>query len=497
MDFSTRAAAIAAVIPASVNTVELAGFYSVGDRGGSTYRRLPSAPAQVELWHFQSADGAWWQLDEERINPKMLGAKINGIVDDTDAVQATFNYGRPLHRPVSMLPGTYIVNSISVPANSFIEAVGGDAILKSADKSGATITLSGSNITLRGVTLDGTHAVATYASGFINGHIGISATGTAADPLVNVIIENCKIKNYGHAGMRLQQINNLVIRGCVVARCGAIGIVGYSVWDGIIEYNRVDDIYPGDSAQGNAPHYNAYGIVVSNFGADRVSQRVRISGNFVSNVTSWEGIDEHNGQDISILSNEVVGCATGIAAEHHVPGQPLVRVFVENNIIHGFGLSKVRDGQTYRSQAAIGMRGGVFRDPATGVVYGDMGQGGRVVGNYVYNAGDGRPGSLSSGAIKCQNVRHPMISNNTIYVACGTGILLYDDGYDSIYFGLVEGNIIDGILSNGGARRGIYATGRVAAHVTGNFVEVDSGVPPYEQVSSATLQTTFADIRVT
>lgn len=74
--YSTRADAIAAIIPASIDYIRLGGYTTAGDRGGALYKRVGSNPSHEAK--FQSADGAYWEIAETTITPYMLGALPNG-----------------------------------------------------------------------------------------------------------------------------------------------------------------------------------------------------------------------------------------------------------------------------------------------------------------------------------------------------------------------------------------------------------------------------------
>jgi hypothetical protein len=60
-DYPTKAAAVAATIPGAQQSIRLAGVTTAGD-SDSTWKKLGVAPGVAKSWHFQSADGAWWEL---------------------------------------------------------------------------------------------------------------------------------------------------------------------------------------------------------------------------------------------------------------------------------------------------------------------------------------------------------------------------------------------------------------------------------------------------
>src|SRR4051794_17019999 len=64
--FDSRAAAVAATIPAVVQSFRTAGFSAVGDGGHGLYKRRGGAPTlTANKAYVQSADGAWWELVPE------------------------------------------------------------------------------------------------------------------------------------------------------------------------------------------------------------------------------------------------------------------------------------------------------------------------------------------------------------------------------------------------------------------------------------------------
>ena len=71
--YDTHALAVAATIPSGINGLHIFGYYAIGDGGASSYVKVGSAPSHPGK--LQSADGAWWEIKENALNPMMFGAK--------------------------------------------------------------------------------------------------------------------------------------------------------------------------------------------------------------------------------------------------------------------------------------------------------------------------------------------------------------------------------------------------------------------------------------
>lgn len=88
--YATKAAVQAATISSTPLFLRIAGYTAAGDGGGALYKRVVSQP--THNGKIQSADGAWWELSENVINPVMFGADFTGAVDSSAAFQSAYDY---------------------------------------------------------------------------------------------------------------------------------------------------------------------------------------------------------------------------------------------------------------------------------------------------------------------------------------------------------------------------------------------------------------------
>jgi hypothetical protein len=164
--YPTRALASASNIPAARTYLFTGGYAAPGDGGGALYKRLQAEPSPVEAWHFQSADGAWWELAESPINVKMMGAVADGVAPAA-AINAALARGGEIIIPA----GTYILDApLTPPSNTVIRAVG-RVVLKAADGSTGNPLLLGAtdknDITVIGIEFDGNMANITHFNALI------------------------------------------------------------------------------------------------------------------------------------------------------------------------------------------------------------------------------------------------------------------------------------------------------------------------------------------
>lgn len=122
------------IVPANVSAIYTAGYANKGDRGQALYARVASAPSHAAK--FQSADGAWWELSENLLNPFMFGAKGDDTTNDSPAIQAMFDFmvtkAKPY--PFNFMGAKYYVHDRitlpTIPLFVSIDINGGGATLR-------------------------------------------------------------------------------------------------------------------------------------------------------------------------------------------------------------------------------------------------------------------------------------------------------------------------------------------------------------------------------
>ena len=88
ISFNTLGAAAAATISVAVSHVRTAGYGTVGDGGAELYYRLGATPVPAKAWHFQSADGAWWEIANYQLNILAIGGKGDNATNNDSAFAA-------------------------------------------------------------------------------------------------------------------------------------------------------------------------------------------------------------------------------------------------------------------------------------------------------------------------------------------------------------------------------------------------------------------------
>lgn len=413
--------------------------------------------------------------------------------DDTATVQGWLDT-----QSVVDLPANTTLNVTNLTSSTPGQVIRGpkSAVLKKIDQTAgnghadpnALIRVEAPDVRLEGFTLDGGHTDETQANGFTAHHVGVFVSRvTFAERLSCVRLHDLTARNFGDRAFLGQFVDDIEIKGNRVSRCGSAGITLWNARRARIADNRIENIYPGQSA---TDHWrrNAYGINVSNWTAEGMSEDVWIENNHVSGVTSWTGIDCHNVKRAWIKGNSIRECSNPIAIEHHVNGQEAEDYFVCDNLCESHGSGFVRDGLTFPSQ------GGISINAANG---GEQGSSIVVTGNVLKNCGNTQAAagpSSDNGAIKARQCEGLLIANNVLSDNWRIAISLTYTGStqpQGITSSLVNSNIINRTHAWNAMQRDVRLWPPTVAHVVGNYA-IGSGDGFVQHGSTLS---TFADNR--
>ena len=478
-------AALKALPKGLVATVSVAGKTTVGDGWGGIFYwdGASSATGDDALVVTPDAGGTgrWRRLIPTGgiVTPEMFGAVRDGSTADTTALQAALNSGFI----VALLDGTYLSAGLTLPAGTRIVGTS-DAILKKSAATGDFLTISGNDVAIRGITIDGNQVTDTFAGGFTSGHNGIVCSGTSGTPRSDIVVENCTIKNFGHHGIYLTYVTRQWIRNNRITRIGYTGVMLLSPLRAWVSDNEVENIYPGNG--GSSPHLNAYGISATcSTPSGRAPEYVQITNNHIKDVPSWEAIDIHFGKRCLVQGNTIEGCSQGIAIECGVTGYTGSRINILGNVIIGWsGATRSKDSQTYYKNGGIICVGGITNEISANL---------NISGNTLEQMGDSRT-SASAAAIYVQNWRNVVIANNSITDAYCRGIRLDHLGTSSggLFYANVHGNVIDGVITANSICQGISASIRALGHARANYVNgLDAGTSYYVQDATPTYVLVF------
>lgn len=212
---------------------------------------------------------------------------------DASAVGATLDL-----RPWSYAAGATVNKALTI--------IGGTVHVASVSTPGIIVTAG--NVTLDGMTItgpgDSVYDSWDYSSGIIT---------KKATPVVNLVVRNCHVSGFQHDGMFLNYCTNLTVDNNHVSDCVYGGIVVLSGKTGTVTSNLVERIGVHDGAPDGA-YKDAYGIDFEQGapGTDPPTSDFTCSGNTVTDVPRWHGIDTHAGIRIVISGNHVTRCRSGI-----------------------------------------------------------------------------------------------------------------------------------------------------------------------------------------
>lgn len=149
VEVSTRGQIASVSVPAGINALRTVGFGYVFDGGGALYTRAGGEPSHAGK--AQSADGAWWELQDAVLDARMFGVKADGVTDDTSALSAALSTAIALKRALRLPPGVIMCDPDTfVIGNGSAEALSTEAGIEIFGAGKSPFFAAGTTIKARG-----------------------------------------------------------------------------------------------------------------------------------------------------------------------------------------------------------------------------------------------------------------------------------------------------------------------------------------------------------
>ncbi len=360
------------------------------------------------------------------------GAKGDGTADDSTEIAtaiAAVAAGGTLYFPAPSV--CYKITSPIVVAKS-LTLLGQQSTICQAATSTAGIAITASNVKLNGLVL-----VGPGSASFASGSNAITASGTfnagvAPTYISDVEVTNVSIRDWNEVGILASYVRRFYAQGNTIKDVNYGGLITTSVSGCRIVGNTVDTVV----GNGASPSL-AYGIALSRDTSDsgELTSQPRTSdctvvGNVLKNVPTWEAIDTHGGERISVVGNVIYNAKNGISigSANNSSGTPTyapLDVTVTGNSMD----SAVTDGS---AGYGITFQGIAATQYATG----------SVSGNVLKGYGD--QSSAITGALQMYGTSGLSVTGNTFINSSPIAINVYHDnvGYS------VSGNTIVDVWSN-------------------------------------------------
>jgi hypothetical protein len=370
-----------------------------------------------------------------------FGAVGNGVADDSVAIQAALNSGA---REV-VIPSICLITA-KLTINASIKVTGPGGLKRntvgpgspSSVGAGAVFEINADNVEINGVRFIGSQAGSTITTvNYADAVIWVPGVNST-DPLYNIKVLNCYMDGFAGIAVDIRYTENAQVENNTILNCGYAAIIYESVINGNVTNNIIDNIGAGSGA------VNYYGISLSRdpngtLVTDLPTTNVIVSGNQVSNVFDWTGLDCHAAYKCQYVNNVVTGCPIGINIQYDATSgtspSPAKDILVDGNIIYGHAtLNKNRAG-------IISL--GIFpTDPNENIT---------ITNNILVGCGTwGGGGAPVAGSIGLLDTKFGVVTNNTIEKSIRFGISILNVTTDC----LIEGNTVNGVIA--GAAVGIY-----------------------------------------
>jgi hypothetical protein len=218
-------------------------------------------------------------------------------------------------------------------------------------------------VTSDNVTIDGVVITSSSQSG-----TAISAIGTWQAPIRNLTIRNCRIDGFNTA-IEARHVENLVIDHCTITDALYGGIMVFSGVGGRITNNTIQRI--GYQVQPTID-VNAYGIALSRVATtslqtDPRSSNFTVSGNVITDIPTWQGLDTHAGSNLTLSDNIIRRTMRPIFITGDSAGNHALAVSITGN-----RLEQAEDfpgGSGLAAVTLVNLQGGSVTNNAISVTY--------------------------------------------------------------------------------------------------------------------------------
>lgn len=299
-----------------------------------------------------------------------FGAVGNGTTDDTAAVTAAFNSGKP----ITATGGTYLISSVTITTdNTEIDLRGATLKMKASTGNPAAMLIQEcQNLVIRNTKFDGNKSgvtSGTFSDAFDNGTAGRSygaailndSTGTTYDGLT---VEGCTFTNTFGAAVCAKDASEITVRGCFASGCNfetlyAIG-PDNEIENVELSHCRILNTGSGDgSVNGNASIFtNCKNLRIIGNSVDTVERNAwkvgsngdtitnaMIANNVVRNVTvaTFGGMQiQDNTINCTVANNVFADCDTGINIEETNTSH--TNLLITDNVFDCTGTGSTGDG---------------------------------------------------------------------------------------------------------------------------------------------------------
>jgi hypothetical protein len=344
-----------------------------------------------------------------------------------------------------MGPGTYVFSGpLTITRPILLVGAGRGATVCTFSALGSAT--AGFKGTVDNIAIADLSIVGPSSAAYVLDECGVWFLGTSVTPLTGCAVRNVEVSNVGSYGVLFEYADQGIVEGCYSHDNGYMGITNLSSSDWIAVSNWTDTQTPGTVG-------NAFGIYVGKRqSGDTTPTRWIISGNLVSNIALWEGIDTHGGTYGIVEGNVVSGCKIGIQCGADSFGNVPHFTVVRGNTVS-------RGALTTTQLRGISV-GGDSSTNAKGMIVSD---------NTVEGMGGADGSSQLLAALLVQYTDGAKIDNNSLFDCEQNGIMV-DVGAVAIS---VTNNTVRGVTNRTGNSAALRFNVASTGVCTGNYL--DSG----------------------